>query len=258
MSALPDAPNMVTRRHFVEVGLRGAIGAVCVSMMPSRVEAAGNARLQSRPGKAKLRGFPGRHAFGFGAERDGYLSLPSTYAPGKPVPLILMLHGSHGGSAGLVKFCDNAAKEGIAVAVPESRGLTWDRIRGSFGRDIAFLDRVLGYTFDRVTVDPRRLAVAGFSDGASYSLSLGLCNGDVFSHVIAYSPEFMSVPLQVGRPQIFIAHGVQDPVLSVNLTEQVVKKLKGAGYAVNFREFTGGHMMRPDVVKDSFSWFLTS
>jgi phospholipase/carboxylesterase len=251
-------PTPFTRRRFLHLGLAAATlplvgkGRVLAAEMRSGV------RLQSRPGKAKLRGSPGKHAFGFGAERDGYLSLPPTYAPGKPIPLILMLHGSHGGSAGLVKFCDNAAKQGIAVAVPESRGLTWDRIRGSFGPDIAFLDRVLGYTFDRVTVDPRRLAVAGFSDGASYALSVGLCNGDVFSHIIAYSPEFMSVPLQVGRPQVFIAHGVQDPVLSVNLTEQVVKRLKGAGYSVNFREFTGGHMMRPDVVKDSFNWFLTS
>ena len=167
-----------------------------------------------------------------------------------------MLHGSHGSAAGLVKYCEAAAKEGIAVAVPESRGQTWDRIKGSFGADVAFLDRVLTYTFDRLTINPQRLAIAGFSDGASYALSVGLSNGDLFSHVIAYSPEFISAPVRFGKPSVFIAHGVQDPVLSVNFSEQMVRKLKGSGYVVEFREFTGGHMMRPDLVKESFQWFL--
>jgi hypothetical protein len=33
-------------------------------------------------------------------------------------------------------------------------------------------------------IDPARLAFAGFSDGGSYALSLGVTNGDVASHVI--------------------------------------------------------------------------
>lgn len=37
-------------------------------------------------------------------------------------------------------------------------------------------------------VDTTRLGVGGFSDGASYALSLGLTNGDLFTHVIAFSP----------------------------------------------------------------------
>lgn len=35
---------------------------------------------------------------------------------------------------------------------------------------------------------------AGFSDGASYALSLGQPNADVFSHIIAFSPGFMRAP----------------------------------------------------------------
>jgi predicted esterase len=40
----------------------------------------------------------------------------------------------------------------------------------------------------------------GFSDGASYALSLGLANGDLFTHVLGFSPGFMRVPRHVGRP----------------------------------------------------------
>ncbi len=215
------------------------------------------ARLRARPAKPKLRATLGRHSFGLATGRDGYLSIPAGYTPEKPLPFILMLHGANG-SAGLEKFCETAANQGIAVAVPDSRGRTWDRIKGSFGPDIDFLDRALAYTFDHVAVDPHRIAIAGFSDGGSYSLSVGLSNGDLFTHVIAYSPEFVSAPLRYGKPSIFIAHGVQDQVLSVNLTEQIVRKLKDAGYAVEFKEFTGGHIMRPDLVKESLRWFAGS
>jgi phospholipase/carboxylesterase len=245
-----------TRRRFVALGLRGAFGAICAQTLARRAQAAPGARLQARPAKPKQRAQPGRHAFGLGGTRDGYLSVPQNYNPAKPIPFMLMLHGRGGGSGALETFCEAAAKEGIAVAVPESRGLTWDRIKGRFGPDIDFLERVLAYVFDRLPVDPRHLAIAGFSDGGSYSLSVGLSNGDLFSHVIAFSPEFVSAPIRYGKPPIFIAHGVQDPVLSVNLTENMVRQLQGSGYQVEFKEFSGGHFMRQDLVKESFRWFV--
>jgi phospholipase/carboxylesterase len=246
----------ITRRRFAALGLRGAIGAACTSfLLVRRADAAGSARLHTRPAKPKLRAQAGRHAFGLGGTRDGYLSVPPNYHPEKPVPFILMLHGSRGSSAGLVTFCESAAKEGIAVAVPDSRGLTWDRIKGSFGPDIDFLDRVLAWTFDRIVIDPRRLAIAGFSDGASYALSVGLWNGDLFSHVIAYSPEFVAASVRYGKPAIFITHGAHDPVLSVNFSENIVRQLERSGYQVEFKEFSGGHFMRPDLVKESLRWF---
>jgi phospholipase/carboxylesterase len=165
-----------------------------------------------------------------------------------------MFHGSHGSSRGLEKFCESAAKEGIAVAVPDSRGLTCDRVRGSFGPDIDFIDRALAWTFDRIAVDPRRLAIAGFSDGALYSLSVGLWNGDLFSHAIAYSREFVAAPVRYGKPPIFITHGARDPVLSVNSTENMVRGLQRSGYQVELKEFSGGHFMPQDLVKESFRW----
>jgi phospholipase/carboxylesterase len=245
-----------TRRRFLYLGLATLALQLGGKARAFAAELRTGARLRSRPRQAKLRGVAGRHAFGLGGGRDGYLSVPPGYAPGKPVPLLIMLHGSHGSSADLTKYCENAAKEGIAVVVPDSRGPTWDRIKGAFGPDIAFLDRVLEYTFDRLTIDPQHVAIAGFSDGASYALSVGLTNGDLFSHVIAYSPEFVSAPVRFGKPAVFITHGVQDPLLSINFSEQIVRKLKQSGYAVEFREFTGGHIMRPDLVKESLQWFL--
>ena len=45
--------------------------------------------------------------------------------------------------------------------------MTWDRVGGFFGPDVAYIDLALGITFDRCAIDPARVCLAGFSDGAS-------------------------------------------------------------------------------------------
>ena len=83
---------------------------------------------------------------------------------------------------------------------PDSRGPPWDVLEGGYGPDVAFLDRALELTFSRCAIDPARIAAEGFSDGASYALSIGITNGDLFSHVIAFSPGFMAPKEPWGKP----------------------------------------------------------
>jgi len=40
--------------------------------------------------------------------------------------------------------------------------------------------------------DPARVTLGGFSDGATYALSIGLANGDLFPQVIGCSPGFIA------------------------------------------------------------------
>ena len=58
-------------------------------------------------------------------------------------------------------------------------------------------------------VDPARLVIGGFSDGASYALSLGLINGQLFRKVAAFSPGFVVTGEPEGKPRVFISHGPQ-------------------------------------------------
>jgi len=214
----------------------------------------GSARLRVRPTRPTQQPQIGVHPLGLGTGRDGLISVPAGYKPGQRMPLIVMLHGARGPESA-AQFCADAAKEGIAVLMPDSRGKNWDLIaNGRFGPDIEFLDRALQKTFASVTVDPKRIALAGFSDGASYALSVGLANGDLFSHVIAYSPGFLRTSVFHGRPSIFIAHGSDDQVLPIIPTRQIVAKLKAAGYRVEFNEFRGGHGIARDITRKSFRW----
>jgi phospholipase/carboxylesterase len=139
-----------------------------------------------------------------------------------------------------------------------SRGTTWDLMYGPIGPDVAFLDRALAYTFARCNIDPHHACLGGFSDGATYSLAVGLMNGDLFTDVVSYSPGFLAVSdTPVGKPAVFISHGVSDPVLPIATTQHViVPYLTEHGYSVTYREFMGGHEVPSEISEAALDWFL--
>jgi phospholipase/carboxylesterase len=142
------------------------------------------------------------------------------------------------------------------ILAPESRGRTWDILEGAYGPDVDYIDAAL----ERVLAwfDVSDVAVAGFSDGASYALSLGLANGDLFSDVLAFSPGFAAPDPIVGEPRVFISHGVHDRVLPVARCGRAVsQRLRRAGYDVDYREFDGGHVVPKQLVSAAVARFLS-
>ena len=107
------------------------------------------------------------------------------------------------------------------MLAPDSRGTTWDAIREGFGDDVAFLNRALEHVFSRLAVDPARVAIGGFSDGASYAISLGLANGDLFPRIAAFSPGFIVGAAPHGHPRVFVSHGTSDQILPINRCSRV-------------------------------------
>jgi phospholipase/carboxylesterase len=143
------------------------------------------------------------------------------------------------------------------VLAPDSRASSWDFLRGGYGPDVAFIDRALDHVFDRCAIDPARIALAGFSDGASYALSLGLANGDLFTHLIAFSPGFAAPQTQVGAPRVFVSHGTGDPVLPIDrCSRRLVPVLRAGGYALEYTEFDGGHTVPRDLTRRAIEWLL--
>ena len=189
--------------------------------------------------------------------RDGTLQMPSRMPDGK-VPLLVYLHGASGNGAGQLRRIGPVADQaGVAVLAPDSRNGTWDAIRAGFGEDVVFINRALEFVFERLAVDPARVAIGGFSDGASYALSLGLINGDLFPRVVAGSPGFVVTGSPHGRPRFFISHGTSDQVLPIDRCSRViVPRLRSLGYEVTFREFEGRHELPPDIAAESMRWMI--
>src|SRR6478609_2999655 len=95
-------------------------------------------------------------------ERDGIVYVPASAGPG--APLMLLFHGFGGtGSREIVAVRQPAERHGVMVVVPE-----------------------------RYDIDPRRFAVSGISDGASYALCVGPrndCTTIAFSAGFAFPGE---------------------------------------------------------------------
>ncbi len=256
-------PRAWSRREFVQV----AAGSLAASVLTGCVRGAttpdpGDPRLSARPAAPTVTPTIGvATPLGLGGTRDGILYVPTGYVGDTPVPLLVALHGAGGSGAMWESYHARAEQRGLALLAPDSRGSTWDFVAtGTFGADVAFLDQALRYTFERCRVDPERIALAGFSDGASYTLCLGPSNGDLFSHLVAYSPGFaVAVDPIVGKPRIYVSHGTADPVLPVATTrDHIVPTLRNAGYDVTFDEFAGGHQVPAAVSEAALDWFLAT
>ncbi|BAY49897.1 phospholipase/carboxylesterase [Scytonema sp. HK-05] len=216
-------------------------------------------RLLARPTPQSQAAAPplGLQSLGLDAKRDALLYVPESYQASKPAPLVLMLHGAGGNAqGGLTPFLKLADAAGVILLAPSSRLQTWDILFGHYGPDITFIDSALAITMSRYAIDETRIAVEGFSDGASYALSIGITNGDLFTHVIAFSPGFMAPALQQGKPRIFISHGKSDTVLAINrCSRKIVPQLQNVSYDVLYQEFNGSHTVPPNIAQSALTWF---
>src|SRR3954467_7832520 len=106
-----------------------------------------SARLSARPGPpAREVLVPGRPPLRLGNRRDGVLLVPPGAAAG--APLLVALHGAGGTGQQMTGLLAGAgASRGLLVLAPDSRGTTWDVIRGGYGPDVDFLDEALAAVF---------------------------------------------------------------------------------------------------------------
>ncbi|MGC4854657.1 alpha/beta hydrolase [Micromonospora sp. DT4] len=224
---------------------------------PSRGPAPGSrdGRLTTRPHPPVVTGPTGLVPLpGGDGGRPAMAYVPEPPADRAPYRLVVLLHGA-GGSArhGLDLLLPVADAHRLLLIAPQSSATSWDLIAGDFGVDVGHIDALLASAFDGYPV--RGVTLAGFSDGASYALSLGLANGDLVDAVLAFSPGFAAPPVIRGRPRVFVSHGVDDRVLPVDVcSRRFVPHLRGLGYDVTYEEFAGGHDLPAPIRVAATAW----
>lgn len=191
--------------------------------------------------------------------------VPASIDTSTPTPLMVVLHGARQRGRGILdSFRAEADARGAIVLAPNSTRWTWDLIvsygRGdpsemAFGDDVAAIDELLSEMFTRYAVDPERVVLAGFSDGASYALSLGTNNPDLFAGVVAVAPGLISSWPRGADVRIYIAHGEGDRILPVELSRDgLAPQLAASGVEVELEVFAGGHEVKQDVLTRAFDW----
>lgn len=209
-------------------------------------------------------------------KRSGVLQLAGgayAYLPkgndGSPRPLLVALHGAGGEAAQVLdSFREAADSNGIVLLIPQSIKGTWDMIEDlksrlgaemnvqpRYGKDLKALDAALADLFGKVAIDPERVGIMGFSDGATYALSVGTANPELFRQVIAFSPGPAFLGKSAGNQYVFISHGENDRVLPFATTRSHVSKLRVKKVPVEFEKFDGGHEVPKPIKDKAFAFF---
>jgi predicted esterase len=202
---------------------------------------------------------------------DAVAYVPASAGPNPP--LLVLLHGAGRTRLWMIDhFKAEADRRGIVLLAPTSKGITWDAIslalaastgdnplemkmgrRFSSSRDAKRVDSAIANLAKIVPFDRARTVLAGFSDGATFALAMGMARSEKFAAVIAWSPGIaIETSLPARGRRVFVSHGRQDPTLHFEVTcGDIVPLLKSEGAKVSFMAFDGVHQI-PDAAKDAF------
>ena len=198
-------------------------------------------RIESENGGCFLRSYPDIGAYGLSKilERELRFRFRHGFRAFLPLPAVSSPLSSPLGPA----LLPPAVEVDLVLRNPEDAFL-FERV-----------EAIPGDTLDVGSGDAQLLS--GFSDGASYALSLGLTNGDLFTHVLAFSPGFLAPAALQGRPRLYVSHGTEDGVLPINrCSRPIVANLREYGYDLRYEEFRGAHEVPSQIIEDAVRWLV--
>lgn len=188
----------------------------------------------------------------------------STFEPAGsgPFPTVLALHGwgasaldlvslaPHLGGGRYLVLCPQGA---VSVPIgPHMLGYGWyplslDRAPdpAQFGAAVDALMAFLEAAAQRYPLDPRRLAILGFSQGGTMAYALAARRRGGCAALAALSTWLPPAPLVDGSAlrdlPVLVQHGDGDELVAVERGRTAVEELRRAGAALTYREYGMGH-----------------
>ena len=157
-----------------------------------------------------------------GTARSYQLYIPASYQRGKPMPLLIVLHGRSGSGlrmSKLTSFNSRAEQFGFIVVYPEGIGKGWNYLHGIAGfkeqpNDSEFLLKITDEIKSEYGIDAERIYVAGISNGGFMAQRLACYAPDkiaAFASVAAGGYAAMPVDCKNSTPvNILYMHGTAD------------------------------------------------
>jgi phospholipase/carboxylesterase len=204
---------------------------------------------------------------------------PEEHAAGER-PLLLLLHGigsNEDDLFALASYLDPSllvVSARAPISLPQggygwfnieytSRGLQADLEQAETSRKLilAFLDELIG----SYAVDPGRVMLMGFSQGAMMSLGLLLTEPQRVSAVAALSARFPSgfngtfgnTALLRNKP-VLVTHGIYDPVIPIEYGRECRDELQRLSIDLTYREYPMAHEVTMEALRDVSTWITTN
>lgn len=212
-----------------------------------------------------------------GAQRAA-LYTPDEIDPAKRYPLLTVLHGAGRQDEALMRAYRFEAQQRQAfVLIARSFHQTWDLIAlGIQGGaalagaspsprpDLDFLEYAYDLIYRRYPIDAGRQGLIGYSDGASYALSVGLSNPDLFCAVMAWAAGFLALEAEAAepgtpRPAVYLTYGTHDELFPFeHVAKPMQRHLEALGCKLTFVVDEGGRHWPPsDFQPEALDWFFS-
>lgn len=194
----------------------------------------------------------------------GHLLTPETIDPDRRYPLVTVLHGAGRQDELLAKgLRDEPDRRGALFFVPRSVQPTWDLIAGGPRVDLDFLEYAWDLIQRRYPIDFDRQVLMGYSDGASYALSIGLANPERFAALVAWAAGFVVVdPTRFDpaapKPRVYLEYGSHDELFPFEQVALPMRaRLEAAGCDVTFSVDEGGrHWPSGSFQREALDWLF--
>jgi phospholipase/carboxylesterase len=106
-----------------------------------------------------------------------------------------------------------------------------------------------------------RLVLAGFSQGGAIALQTGLRHNERLAGIMAlstYLPVASTLKAEASPANravpIFMAHGLDDPLIPIERAMASRRQLEAAGYSVEWHEYPMAHAVCADEIADVSAW----
>jgi phospholipase/carboxylesterase len=211
-----------------------------------------------------------------------FLVEPDGYDPEATYPLIVLLHGFGANMYDLAGLAPAIGARGYMYACPNAPyavdlgdgavGYSWSRGRpglpdlaeaGAAASGPSAEERLAAFFEEarrEARTEPGRVVLAGFSQGGGLALRFGLPRPDEFAGLAVLSGAFRgsdqdraSLPQRRDMP-IFMAHGLYDPMVSVQRSQETRAFLEDAGYEPEYHEYEMAHEISEEVIYDLVHW----
>ena len=196
---------------------------------------------------------------------------PETEQPGKTYPAIFLMHGMGSNEQDIITLANGLEKDayifGIRGSIEQPPGFTYFTIEGYgkphravFDDTIQKLEAFVDNALSTYTIDPEKVFLGGFSQGAILSMVLGLTMGSKVKGVMAFSgyiPAFVreAYPIQPASDlEVFISHGEKDPVFPLRWGEANRDYFSQLGVTVSFHAYPEGHTISGENNRDFRVW----
>ncbi len=142
------------------------------------------------------------------------LSVPRTYRPRHPSPLILAFYGfgsDPGQFAALTRLPARGSTGGYLVVVPHTQGAELEWQLEAHGTDARFVDALIESLETTYCIDRDSVFAAGFSAGAAFTIIYSCARESQVAAIATVAVEFQ---LGCTRPMPILAlHGTADPLV---------------------------------------------